>query len=375
MTTSTSPLEGIKVLDLSALGPGPFATMLLADHGADVLQIVRPGPSVAETEYLSIKKNELCIDLKNAAGRELVRTLAAGSDVFVEGFRPGVMERLGLGPADLHAVNEGLIYVRLTGWGQDGPAASTAGHDINYLAMAGALAAIGADQPVPPLALVGDFAGGGLFAVIGTLLALLQRGNTGKGQVVDVAIVDGVSTLMWSTLARTLKGEVGPRGTNLLDGGAPFYRAYRCSDGEFFAVGAIEPKFFLNCLKLLGLPAELAERQYDRDHWAEMAQTFARTFALRSREEWTAVFDGADACGSPVLTISESAADPHLVGRGTYRHDERQQPALAAAPRLSTRHATLADRQRTDLREALLQRGLPTERVDHVVHEATHAST
>lgn len=335
-TAGGRPLTGIRVLDLSALGPGPFASMLLAAHGADVLRVERPGGSGIDTGYFHHGKRGVAIDLKSPEGRALVARLASGADVLVESNRPGVMERLGLGPDELLAANPRLIYVRLTGWGNDGPVAGEAGHDIDYIALAGALAAMGGDTPAPPLALIGDFAGGSLFAVIGTLLALWQRERTGAGQVVDAAIVDGVTSLMWSTLSRARRGDHGPRGTNLTDGGRPYYRTYRCADDRFFAVGAIEPRFYAELLKILGLNGESPDGQEDRAGWPALTERIADVFATRTREEWTEVFAGSDACGAPVLEIGEAPDHPHLRERMYVEAPEglriRPAPHLSAAP-------------------------------------------
>ncbi|WP_329410479.1 CoA transferase [Nocardia vinacea] len=317
MTNSTKPLSGIRVVDLSTLGPGPFASMILASHGADVIQIQRPGTNDNPTPYFNHDKRIIGLDLKNEEGRDVARKLISTADVVIEGYRPGAMARLGLGPDTLCEANPRLIYVHLTGWGQDGPYATRAGHDINYISIAGALGAIGGGHPTPPLAIVGDFAGGGLFAVIGVLLALRQRESTGRGQVVDAAIVDGVSTLMWSTLARTLSGIHREPGTNLTDGGRPYYRAYPCADGKFFALGAIEPQFYAVALVVLGLGDEDPANQNDPTHWPVVEAKMTAAFRTRTRDEWTERFAGTDGCGAPVLEVAETLTDPHLVARGT----------------------------------------------------------
>jgi alpha-methylacyl-CoA racemase len=328
------------VLDASALGPGPFASLLLASYGADVLRIERAGGTWVDTGYFNHGKRGIQVDLKSKPGQALVRRMAGTADVFLESYRPGVMERLGLGPAELTGDNRRLIYVRLTGWGHTGPVAEQAGHDIDYIALAGALAAMGGETPAPPMALLGDFAGGSLFAVIGTLLALHQRERTGTGQVVDAAIVDGVTTLMWSTLARSQRGDHGPRGTNLTDGGRPYYRTYRCADGRFFAVGAIESRFYAQLLATLGLNDEPIAAQDDSTRWLGLTNRMAEIFATQPRDYWTARFAGSDACGAPVLEIEEAAQHPHL--RARMYLDTPAGLRLRPAPQLSGTPDTLA---------------------------------
>ncbi|WP_330278206.1 CaiB/BaiF CoA transferase family protein [Lentzea sp. NBC_00516] len=314
------PLDGLKVVEFGGIGPGPHGAMLLADLGADVVRVERPsgGLSVvpdASRDFLLRGRRSVSADLKSADGRASVLSLISASDVVIEGFRPGVLERLGLGPSDCLAVNPGLIYARMTGWGQDGPLAQRAGHDINYLSVTGVLHAIGK----PPLNLVGDFGGGSLYLVLGVLAALWERQRTGLGQVVDAAIVDGVASLaqmIWSMKAQSV-WEDSPD-SNLLDGGCPFYSIYECADGRSVAVGSLEPQFYALLLAGLGLNAADLPEQMDRDSWPLLRKTFAEAFLARTRDEWSEVFDATDACVTPVLTLEEAASHPHLVARGVF---------------------------------------------------------
>lgn len=330
----SSPLTGVRVLDFSALGPGPFCTMLLAAWGADVISIDRPGSSDPElnTAHFDVGKRCVQLDLKSAEGREIARRLAAEADVVFEGFRPGAMERLGLGPQDLREVNPGLIYVRLTGYGQDGPYAQRAGHDINYLAISGALAVIGRGEAAPPLAMLGDFAGGGLTTAFGLMLALRTRDRTGVGTVLDASIVDGVSMLMYSTAIRGLD----PARVRMLDGTAPFYTTYPCADGRRLSVGALESRFFVQLLGCLGIDRpDFVGGQFDIRLWPEMRELIGARLASKPRDEWAAVLGTADTCTAPVLEADELAGDPHLTARGTYRK-EGDTLRVAVAPRLDS---------------------------------------
>ncbi|MFR9805565.1 CaiB/BaiF CoA transferase family protein [Pseudonocardia sp. RS010] len=331
-----SPLDGVKVVEFAGLGPGPFAAMLLADAGADVIRIERPtGP--VDGGALTRGRPWIGLDLKSPDGLATARRLVAAADVLIEGFRPGVMERLGLGPTDCLAGNPGLVYGRMTGWGQDGPRAGQAGHDINYLGLTGALRSIArrGEDPVPPLNLVADYGGGGMLLVHGVLLALLERRTSGRGQVVDAAMVDGVSLLMTGVWSRAAQGRwPGEPGTNDLDTGAPFYDVYRTADDRYMAVGSIEPQFWSRLLRTLQIdPADVPD-QWDRERWPEMKKVVAAAFRTRTRAEWTTVFDALDACVTPVLTMGEAADDAHLSARDTLlRTADGPQPA--AAPRLS----------------------------------------
>lgn len=322
--SGTGPLSGMRVLELGGIGPGPFAAMLLADLGADVVRIDRKEqptlfPGTPAQNLLHRGKRSVDLDLKTSAGLAAAHDLVAAADALIEGFRPGVAERLGLGPADCLELNPALVYGRMTGWGQDGPLAQTAGHDLNYIAVTGALHAIGTagGPPQIPVNLLGDFGGGGLYLVVGLLAALREVSRTGRGQVVDAAIVDGVSHLLAGTHARMASGTwADKRGVNLLDGGAPFYSVYETADGAYLAVGAIEPQFFAAFIAGLGLDVDLA-RQNDRSAWPDLRARIAATFRTRTRAEWTAVFAGTDACVSPVRSLREAAADPQVTARGS----------------------------------------------------------
>lgn len=318
-----APLAGVSVVELGGIGPTPLACAILADLGATVVRVERPtgGALPSGLSDIGIRDRVVVrLDAKDATDRSTLATILEHADVAIEGFRPGVMERLGLGPDDVMATNPGLVYVRMTGWGQTGPRSSMAGHDINYLGVTGILAAIGADEPVPPLNLVADYGGGATFAVIGALAALVDRQRTGRGRVVDAAMVDGAAIL--ASPIRDLLGHglwVERRSSNLLDGGAPFYRTYRCADGAAMAVGALEEPFYAAFVDGLGLdPGTLPDRMDPRS-WPELTTRFAERFALRTRAEWTETFEGTDACVTPVLTFTEALDDPHAVARSAYR--------------------------------------------------------
>lgn len=295
-----------------------MAGQLLADLGAEVIAVDRKSGPVDKTDINRRGKRSIAIDLKSAAGLAAVRRVIDGADVLIEGFRPGVMEKLGLGPEDLH---DRLIYGRMTGWGQSGPLAQTAGHDLNYLSLTGALAMIGtADRPpVPPLNLVADFGGGTMFLVFGILAALFERQSSGKGQVIDAAMVDGVPAMMGLLHMFSARGQWREtRGQNLLDGGAPFYRCFECADGKYLSVGPIEPQFFAELVRIAGLPEGDCAAQYDPNHWAEMHERYEALFKSRTRDEWAAAFAGTDACVAPVLTLREAAEHPHNKARGIF---------------------------------------------------------
>ena len=333
------PLDGVRVTELAGIGPGPFAGMLLADLGADVVQVERPGGgalAMGTKQVTNRGKRSVVADLKDPRGLEVVLRLADRSDVFLEGYRPGVAERLGVGPADLQARNPKLVYGRMTGWGQEGPLASAAGHDIGYIGITGALHAIGpADGPPQiPLNYLGDYGGGSMFLALGVVSALVSARVTGRGQVVDAAIVDGASVLQAATWGYMAAGGwQDRRGSNLLDGGTPYYSVYATSDGRHMAVGALEPKFYATMIELLfapeGTPADLPG-QHDMDRWAELRAALASRFATRTQAEWAKVFEGSDACVAPILPMKEAAAHPHLAARGTYVEvDGITQPAPA----------------------------------------------
>jgi alpha-methylacyl-CoA racemase len=341
MPDAEGPLRGLRVVELAGIGPGPFAAMLLADLGADVVRVDRPGPGSPlavdpSHDLLNRGKRSVTADLKRDRDRELVLALTDRADALIEGFRPGVAERLGVGPEAVLARNPRLVYGRMTGWGQDGPLATSAGHDITYLAVTGALHAIGraGGPPQVPANLLGDFAGGSLYLVVGLLAALREAGRTGRGQVVDAAITDGavhLTTLLYGlSAAGRWRDE---RGVNLLDTGAPFYDVYPARDGGYLAVGALEPQFYAEFIRLLA-PGDDLPGQYDRARWPELRARLATAFATRTREEWAEVFEGTEACVAPVLSLAEAAEHPQLASRGTFeRRDGVVQPA--AAPRFT----------------------------------------
>ena len=338
------PLAGYRIVEMAGIGPAPFAAMLLADMGAEVIRVDRreaadlglPGRDV-KFDVLHRGRRSIAVDVKAEAGREVVKRLAAGTDAIVEGFRPGVMERLGLGPEVLLGINPKLVFGRMTGFGQEGPLAQAAGHDIDYIALAGVLHAIGrkGGAPVPPLNLVGDFGGGGMFLAFGVVCALLEAQRSGEGQVVDAAMVDGSATLMALMFGLYAQGTwKDERGVNVLDTGAPWYDAYETRDGKWLAVGAIEKRFYEAFVRRLGLEPSELPRQHDRSGWPELRRRFAETIAGRSRDEWERVFAGSDACVAPVLALGEVAQHPHNAARGTFvERDGVLQPA--PAPRFS----------------------------------------
>jgi len=338
------PLAGYRVIEMAGIGPAPFAAMLLADMGAEVIRVDRreaadlglPARDV-KFDVLHRGRRSIAVDVKVDAGREAVKRLAAKADSIIEGFRPGVMERLGLGPDVLLALNPKLVFGRMTGFGQDGPLASAAGHDINYIALAGVLHAIGrkGEAPVPPLNLVGDFGGGGMFLAFGVVCALLEAARSGKGQVVDAAMVDGSATLMALMLGLYAEGTwKDERGVNVLDTGAPWYETYRTKDDRWLAVGAIEKRFYEAFVERLGLSLAELPKQHDRSRWPELRRRFAEAIAGKTRDEWERIFAGSDACAAPVLSLAEVASHPHNAARGTFAiRDCVLQPA--PAPRFS----------------------------------------
>jgi len=335
---ASGPLAGLRVLEFAGLGPAPFACMLLSDMGADVITIDRPARRLGDRSDITGRGRTVVLtDLKDPGSREEVLGLLARADVLVEGFRPGVMERLGLGPDEALRRNPRLVYGRMTGWGQHGPLAQAAGHDINYIALTGALHAIGpaGGAPVPPLNLVGDYGGGSLYLVVGILAALLESQRSGQGQVVDAAIVDGVNSLMSLFATSAMRGTFREeRGTNALDGGAPYYGSYATADGRHVCIGPIEPQFFAELCERLGVDPALRDAQHDRARWPALRAEFERLFRTRGRDEWTALFDGSDACVAPVLALSEAPAHPHHGAREAFVDVEGvRQPA--PAPRFS----------------------------------------
>jgi alpha-methylacyl-CoA racemase len=334
----TGPLNGITVVEFAGIGPGPFCAMQLADMGARVLRIERPNPKMtreeAATRVTSRSSRSVALDLKKPDAVDAALLLVQRADVLIEGFRPGVMERLGLGPDRCLEAKPSLVYGRMTGWGQTGPLAHTAGHDIDYIALTGALASIGtpAAGPVPPLNLVGDFGGGGLMLAYAIACALVSVRSTGKGQVIDVGMVDGAASLMTPIYGMKAQGRWGSKlGENLLDGGAPYYSTYRCADGEWVAVGAMEPQFFALLLNQLQIDSQHYGPQTDRAHWPKQRQLLAARFASFPRAHWVALMQGTDSCFAPVLSMDEAASHPHTQARGTFiTLDGVLQPAPAA---------------------------------------------
>lgn len=342
----TGPLAGVRVVEFSGLGPAPFACMLLADLGADIIRIDRSDAAVPEPKEIHLRgRPVLKLDLKEAAARKTCLGLIERAEILIEGFRPGVMERLGLGPEDAFQRNPSLVYGRMTGWGQGGPLAGAAGHDLNYIALSGVLDAIGTvDKPVPPLNLVGDFGGGSLYLIMGVLSALIHARAGGEGQVVDAAIVDGAASLMG--IFHWLREEglwSERRAANLLDGGAPFYDVYRCADGKFVSVAPLEPHFYRAMLETLGLADDpVLTRRDEPEAWPEVKARLSEIFASKPRDEWTAFFEGSDACVAPVLSLSEATVHPHNAARGNVLVRKGQsQPA--PAPRFSKTPGALRD--------------------------------
>ncbi len=343
------PLQGLTIIEISGIGPGPFAAMLLADMGADVIRVERPGGSMftaahnPKLDFLNRNKRCISVDLKQREGVDTVLTLLEKADAVLEGNRPGVMERLGLSPDICLARNPALVYGRMTGWGQEGPMAKEAGHDINYIALSGALHGIGraGEKPAIPLNLVGDFGGGGLMLAYGMVCALLEARVSGKGQVVDAAMIDGAATLMASTFAANQVGFWSDeRGTNLLDSGSHFYEVYETSDGKYISLGSIEPQFYAALLNRLGDDAKHFENQFDMENWPQMKIKMAEIIKRKTRDDWDAVFAGADVCYAPVLSMQEVRHHPHHQSRGTFIDDgDVWQPA--PAPRFSRTNGEL----------------------------------
>ena len=327
------PLQGVKIIEVAGIGPGPFAAMLLSDMGADVVRVDRASnamggdPATPPADVLGRGRRSVALDLKSPDGIAVLMDMVEQADVLIEGYRPGVAERLGFGPDECAARNPKLVYGRMTGWGQEGPYAPTAGHDINYIALAGVLAHLGRDgeKPTPPINLVGDFGGGAMFLAFGVVCALLEAQRSGQGQVVDTAMVDGAAYLMmmmWAFSAMGIWSE--ERGTNMLDTGAHYYDTYECKDGGFVSIGSIEPQFYAQLLTLTGLEEDYASRgeslpnQNDKARWGEMKERLGAIFMTRTRDEWSAVMEGTDVCFAPVLTMQEATQHPHNVQRGTF---------------------------------------------------------
>lgn len=335
---ATGPLRGVRVVEFAGIGPGPFAAMLLSDMGADVVSIARPGQGQRDVrDFVHRGRRVVELDLKNPAHVEQALDLIAAADVLIEGFRPQVMERLGLGPDEALKRNPKLVYGRMTGWGQSGPLSQAAGHDINYIAITGALDSFRAanGETVSPLNLVGDYGGGAMYLVVGVLAAVIEARNSGNGQVVDAAMCDGVSSMltMFHSMRAVGRWTEQPR-TNLLDGGAPFYRTYECKDGGFMAIGALEPQFYAELRKLAGLDEDCYDRQMDKAGWPALHEKMTALFRTKTRDEWAALLEGSDACAAAVRGLFDAPNHPHLVARKTFvESDGYVQPA--PAPRFS----------------------------------------
>ncbi|MCH8075915.1 MAG: CoA transferase [SAR324 cluster bacterium] len=372
------PLAGVKVVELAGIGPAPFCAMALSDMGAEVLRLDRTVPSGLgidmETKFETLKRGRrsVAVDLKNPRGVEIVLRLVEGADALIEGFRPGVMERLGIGPDECLQRNPKLVYGRMTGWGQDGPMASDVGHDINYIALAGALGCIGehGGPPIPPLNLVGDFGGGGMFLAFGVVSALFETARSGQGQVVDVSMVEGAAYLMSGIYGMFAAGAwTKERGTNFLDGGAHYYGVYETADGLYVSIGSIEPKFYSQLLERLGLADEELPPQNDRGQWAELRARLAKIFKGRTRDEWSKVMEGAEVCFAPVLGLDEVQAHPHNAARASFIEiDGVVQPA--PAPRFSRTVPECtngAPRDGEHTREALQSWGFHDEEIENLL--------
>lgn len=374
------PLEGYRVIEIAGIGPGPFAAMVLADLGAEVIRVERaqavrgPAPDTPHFDVLLRGRRNVAIDLKHPDGVATLLSLVERADALIEGFRPGVMERLGVGPDVCLARNERLVFGRMTGWGQEGPYAQAAGHDINYIALAGALAHFGraGEPPTPPLNMVGDFGGGGMFLALGVVCGLLEAARSGRGQVVDTAMVDGSAVLMSMFWAFKEIGvfDENARGTNLLDTGAHFYDVFRCGDGEYVSIGSIEPQFYAELMRLTGLEGDADfAAQNDQSQWPELKERLAAVFATRTRDEWCELMEGTDVCFAPVLTMSEAARHPHNQERQTFieiagvtqpapaPRFSRTVPAIPTPPAHPGQHT----------REVLTDWGLATDEVERLV--------
>ena len=362
------PLQGFRVIELAGIGPGPFCGMMLSDMGAEVIRIDRVGGDRRPRDVLARNRRSIAVDLKRPRGAEIVLKLAETADALFEGFRPGVAERLGVGPDVCMARNEKLVYGRMTGWGQDGPIARAAGHDINYIGLAGALHAIGepGGKPVPPLNLIGDFGGGGMLLAYGLVCGMLEASRSGRGQVVDAAMVDGAAALMAMFFSMAGHGFKDERGANMLDGGAHFYNAYETKDGKHVCVGSIEPQFYAELVEKTGVDADRFAAQMDAAGWPDRQRDLARVFKEKTRDEWCRLMEGSDVCFAPVLSILEAPDHPHNRHRGTFVDvDGVTQPA--PAPRFSRTeaaisHAAVAPGQ--DTRAVLAEAGFSAEEID-----------
>ena len=362
------PLAGFRVIELAGIGPGPFCGMMLSDMGAEVIRVDRIVANPRQPrDVMQRNRRSIAVDLKNPAGAEVVLKLCEHADAIFEGFRPGVTERLGVGPQDCLDRNERIVYGRMTGWGQEGPLAHAAGHDINYIGLAGALHAIGepGGKPVPPLNLIGDFGGGGMLLAFGLVCAMLEAQKSGKGQVVDAAMVDGAASLMSAFFGMKDYGFVPERGSNMLDGGAHFYGTYETSDGKYICVGSIEPQFYELLVKHSGVNATELDTQMDRDGWEAKRELLTAIFKSKSRDEWCEIMEGTDICFAPVLSIWEAPNHPHNRARETFVHvDGVTQPA--PSPRFSRSRAEISHSARApgkDSRSVLLDSGFSDDEV------------
>ncbi|MBO6555004.1 MAG: CoA transferase [Pseudomonadales bacterium] len=367
------PLTGTRIIELAGIGPGPFCGMLLADMGAEVIRVDRAvGQPRRAQDVLTRGRKSIAVDLKSDSGKEVILKLCESSDALFEGFRPGVTERLGVGPADCMGRNEKLVYGRMTGWGQEGPMAQAAGHDINYISLIGALHAIGdpGGKPVPPLNLVGDFGGGGMFLAFGMVCAMLEAQKSGKGQVVDAAMVDGAATLMAMFFTMQAAGAFSMnRGTNLLDGGAHFYGTYETKDGKYISLGSIEPQFYALLVEKAGLDAERFSAQMDQSKWGEFKVELTEVFKTKTRDEWREIMEGTDVCFAPILALDEVHTHPHAQARHSFVELEGVvQPA--PAPRFSRTEPAVTHGSRLpgeDTVEVLQNAGLAKGDIDDLL--------
>lgn len=365
------PLANLKVIEMVAIGPCPLAGQLLADLGADVIVVDRASGTPLEKEVNRRGKRSIALNLKDPRGVDALKAMVAKSDVLIEGFRPGVMERLKLGPDECMAANPSLIYGRMTGWGQEGPLAKSAGHDINYLALTGYLHAIGkaGEPPVPPLNLVADYGGGTMFLLLGVLSALFERQVSGKGQVIDAAMIDGVPAMMGLIQTALATGNWSmERASNRLDGAAPFYRCYTTRDEKFVSVGALEPQFFAEFINLLELEPAWCERQWDRSEWPAMSAQFEVTFARKTRDEWAEIFEGSDGCVVPVLDFAEAAQHPHNMARRTF-FDNAGVTQTSPVPRLNRSEMKIpavATTTGIDGKQVLVEAGLGEQEISEL---------
>ena len=381
MSEARGPLQGVKVIEMAGLAPGPFAAMMLADMGAEVLRIDRPDPAPRAMEqrffFTDRNRRSIAVDLKSPAGIELVKRLVGRADALIEGFRPGVMERLGIGPQVCLELNEKLVYGRMTGWGQEGPLALAPGHDINYIALSGALEAIGqaGGPPVVPLNLVGDFGGGGMYLAFGIACALIEAGRSGKGQVVDAAMVDGAASLMTYFFGYRAGGKWAGRGESVTGGGSPFYGVYETRDKKYVSVGSAEPKFYAELLRRTGLDEAGLPDRADRSNWPLIRTRLMEVFRSRTRDEWCELLETSETCFAPVLGMEEAAAHPHNRARGTFIEiDGMVQPA--PAPRFSRTPAAMPAagvEPGIDVHAALAHWGLEAGEIDRLAGDGVVA--